>query len=70
MSVAAIIMWWSRRPRGSLGAPDYDREKPVPKGLVMIPIIAGLIFPLVGLSILLVMALDVLLPRLVRVRLN
>lgn len=63
MSLAAISMWWKRRPKGRLGAPDYDRAVPVPRSIVAIPILLGIIFPLVGLSILLVLALDVVLKQ-------
>jgi len=70
MSIAALLMWWKRRPNGRLGAPDYDREVRIPRGIVIIPILVGIIFPLVGFSILLMMAIDVILPRVIRARFN
>jgi len=70
MSVAALIMWWKRRPPGRLGAPDYDRSVRIPRAIVIIPILVGIIFPLVGLSILLVMLIDALLPKMLKARIS
>lgn len=60
MSVAAIVMWWQRRPKGSLGAPRYPSDYRVARGVIAILVLAGITFPLVGLSILVALAIDVL----------
>lgn len=63
MSVSAIVMWWQRRPKGSLGAPRYPSDFRVAKGAMAILVVMGLLFPLVGLSILVALAIDFLLPK-------
>jgi len=60
MSIAAVVMWWQRRPKGSLGAPRYPTEYRLARGVIAILVVAGLLFPLVGLSILVALAIDVL----------
>lgn len=63
MAVSAAVMWWKRRPVGKLGAPqrfEYDRVGP---GIVVIAGVLGLIYPLVGASLLLFLLIDLLLPR-------
>ena len=63
MAVSAAVMWWKRRPAGKLGAPqrfEYDR---VGAGIVVIAGVLGLIYPLVGASILLFLVIDLLVPR-------
>jgi uncharacterized iron-regulated membrane protein len=62
MSVSAIVMWWQRRPKGTLGAPRYPSDYRVSRGAVLILAALGILFPLVGLSIVVVLVLDFLLP--------
>lgn len=62
MSVSAIVMWWQRRPKGTLGAPRYPSDYRVSRGAVLILAALGILFPLVGLSIAVVLVLDFLLP--------
>lgn len=69
MSLAAILMWWKRRPTGSLGAPSVAEDSRMPMPVLVILVVFGIIFPLTGLSILLVFALDAVLPRFIRDRL-
>ncbi len=60
LSLSGAWMWWRRRPRGRLGAPPA----PAPARLRTVAAIAlgcGLLFPLLGASLLLVYALDRLL---------
>ncbi len=57
MSLATLIMWWKRRPSGGLGAPVMER----PSGLSIFAaaaIATGVLFPLLGLSILAVLVID------------
>ncbi|MEZ5923049.1 MAG: PepSY domain-containing protein [Hyphomicrobiaceae bacterium] len=63
MAVAAGVMWWKRRPQGSLGAPRYPSDYRIPRGILLIALAFGLVFPLVGLSILIMLAIDLVLPR-------
>lgn len=58
MSVAAALMWWKRRPAGSLGAPQVPVDWRIPRNVLLIAIAAGLFFPLVGLTLLVAGALE------------
>ena len=65
MSVAAVVMWWKRRPAGRIGVPPAPREKRVYVGLWAIAILFGLAFPLTGLAILAMIAFDQIVVRFV-----
>lgn len=69
MSVAAAVMWWKRRPKGSLGAPRLPADARIGKGVLVIAAVLGLILPLTGLSILVMLLIDRLLPATLRQRL-
>jgi uncharacterized iron-regulated membrane protein len=58
LAVSAGVMWWKRRPKGSLGVPPMPSDKRVFRGLIAILVIGGIIFPLVGLSLVVMLALD------------
>lgn len=58
MAVSAVVMWWKRRPAGSLGAPQLPTDWRIPRMVLLIAVAAGLFFPLVGLSLLVVAALE------------
>lgn len=60
LAVSAGIMWWKRRPKGSLGVPPLPQEKRVLHGLLAILAIGGIIFPLVGASLLAMLVLDLI----------
>lgn len=60
LSITGTIMWWQRRPKGSglIGAPEmlpYAQRWRLP---LVITAILGLAFPLVGLSLIVVLLLD------------
>lgn len=63
MSVSAIVMWWQRRPKGSLGAPRYPSDYRVARGAILILVLLGILFPLVGASILLALFIDFMVRR-------
>ncbi len=63
LTVTAPVMWWTRRPAGRLGAPAMPRNFPLWKGAVAIMIILGVMFPLLGASLLAVLLLDFLVIR-------
>ncbi|WP_160007178.1 PepSY domain-containing protein [Rhizobium sp. 18055] len=56
--VSAGVMWWKRRPKGSLGVPPMPSDRRVFRGLIAILVIGGIIFPLVGLSLVIMLVLD------------
>jgi uncharacterized iron-regulated membrane protein len=55
--VSGIAMWWKRRPKGRLAAPPRMPDAPI-GGAVAILIVAGLLFPLLGASLLAIAAID------------
>ncbi|MGL4315567.1 MAG: PepSY-associated TM helix domain-containing protein [Pseudomonas sp.] len=63
-AVSGLVIWWKRRPQGSLGVPPLRHDLPLWKGGVAIMLVLGALFPLVGASLLLVAALDWTLARL------
>ena len=69
MAISAIVMWWKRRPKGSLGAPRVPENYRIAKGVLVIAAAIGILFPLVGASLLVMLAIDWLLPARLRERL-
>ena len=63
------VLWWSRRPKGRLGAPRRVENFVLPRGVVILSLILGLMFPLVGASMILLVVFDrLILPRIAAVR--
>lgn len=60
-SFSGLLLWWKRRPKGSLGLPPLRHDLPLWKTALVIMAVLGLVFPLVGASLLLIGALDWLL---------
>jgi len=60
LSVSGLVMWWKRRPSGAarLAAPPLPVDLPMWKGAVFLALVLSLAFPLVGLTLLAVLALD------------
>jgi len=55
---SGVVMWWKRRPERGLGAPPAP-ENPRAVRAVAIPVgIAGLVFPMVGASLLAALAIE------------
>lgn len=73
VNVTGVIMWWKRRPQGAgrLAAPPVPRDMPMWKGAVLIALALAMAFPMAGIALLAVIALDVIvlvkMPRLKRV---
>jgi uncharacterized iron-regulated membrane protein len=60
LALTGVVMWWQRRPQGSglIGAPampPYVQNWRIPLAMVAV---LGLVFPLVGLSLVVVLLLD------------
>lgn len=70
MAVAAIVMWWKRRPKGALGAPRYPSDVKINRGILVIAIGFGIVYPLVGASLIAALIIDRLLPRALHARLG
>ncbi|SEP30665.1 Uncharacterized iron-regulated membrane protein [Methylobacterium sp. UNC300MFChir4.1] len=68
LSVTAAVMWWKRRAAGRLGVPPWPRDRRVAATVTAIVLGLGALFPLTGLAILGMVAVDlavqVLRPRL------
>ena len=65
MCVSGPLMWWRRRPRGSgsLGAPRGRMPLRATPVLALLLLTLGLLLPLFGLSLLVVLVLDQLVLR-------
>lgn len=60
LATTAPVMWWKRRPKGTLAAPPAPPERRVRVGVLAIVAVAGVIFPLVGATLLVALSLDFL----------
>lgn len=73
LCVSSIVLWWKRRPSGAsrLAAPPFPRELPLWQGAVLVGLGVSMAFPMAGIALLTVLALDVFilskLPQLRRV---
>jgi uncharacterized iron-regulated membrane protein len=51
LAVTAVTMWWKRRPKGTLAPPPAPTENGAAIAVLAVVAIAGLVFPLVGVSL-------------------
>ena len=63
LCVTGPIMWWRRRPKGSLGAPRGAMPLRARPWLLVALVALGLFMPLLGLSLIVVLAVELLLLR-------
>jgi uncharacterized iron-regulated membrane protein len=65
LSVSGIVMWWKRRPSGAgrLVAPVVPEKMSIWKGGAIVMVAVSLLFPLTGIVLVTVLALDMLLFR-------
>ena len=56
--LSAPIMYWKRRPRGSLGLPRRPYDARLMRGVVIIALVLGVLFPLLGASMIVVAVVD------------
>ncbi|WP_310221568.1 PepSY domain-containing protein, partial [Neorhizobium sp. 2083] len=65
LSVSGIVMWWKRRPSGAsrLVAPVVPEKMAVWKTGALVMVAVSLLFPLTGIVLVSVLALDMLLIR-------
>lgn len=68
MAVSAVVMWWKRRPQGALGAPRYPEDYRIPRTVFIIACAFGIVFALVGLTLVAALLIDLVVPRLSPVR--
>jgi uncharacterized iron-regulated membrane protein len=63
VSVAtSLVMWRARRPKG-LGAPRKEPDRRLMAGVFAITVGFGVVFPLLGVSLVAILVLDLLLVR-------
>ncbi|WP_416674262.1 PepSY domain-containing protein [Egbenema bharatensis] len=60
LCMSGVVLWWIRRPSGQLGAPIVPMEGNQWKIPLAIVAIMGVVFPLVGISLIGVLLLDFL----------
>ncbi len=65
LGISALTMWWKRRPKGRLGAPERPVDKRVYAPLAAVVVPLALFYPLVGASLILVLGGDLALRGLV-----
>ena len=59
MAVSGLVLWWKRRPAGArLGAPPRPADIPYAKGALLVTLALSLAFPMLGLTLLAVIVLD------------
>ena len=60
VSISGIVMWWMRRPvrAGRLAAPPNPRDRPFWKRAAAMVVVLGIAFPMAGIAIAAVLALD------------
>ncbi|WP_380058890.1 PepSY-associated TM helix domain-containing protein (plasmid) [Falsihalocynthiibacter sp. SS001] len=60
VSVSGAVMWWMRRPNKAkrLAAPPMPRDMPQWKGAIVVGLLVSLAFPMAGVTLLAVLALD------------
>ncbi|CAB3684696.1 PepSY-associated TM helix domain-containing protein [Paraburkholderia rhynchosiae] len=58
MAATGFVMWWKRRPQRSLGAPSRERAAPPMRGWKTGLILLGIVFPLMGATLLAVWFAD------------
>ncbi|OQP87148.1 hypothetical protein BTR14_06905 [Rhizobium rhizosphaerae] len=63
LCLSAAVMWWKRRPKGGLGVPPMPADARIFRGLIALMALFGLLFPLTGLSLLVMLALDQIVQR-------
>ncbi|RZL60801.1 MAG: PepSY domain-containing protein [Variovorax sp.] len=61
LCVSAATMWWKRRPAGGLGVPPLPADRRTLRTVLALLALGGIAFPLVGVSLLVMLALDGLL---------
>jgi uncharacterized iron-regulated membrane protein len=62
LAVSAAVMWWKRRPRGRLAAPPRRAGERAAAGAVVVAVLLGLLYPLLGASMLVALVIDTLVP--------
>ena len=62
LSISSLVLWWKRRPSraGRIGAPPAPANMPLWQGAVLVGAAISIAFPLAGITLVTVLALDYL----------
>lgn len=63
LAVSAVIMWWKRRPQGGFGVPPAPSDRRAAAGVLAAVAVVGVIYPLVGATLLAALLVDTLVTR-------
>lgn len=58
LAVTGCVMWWMRRPSGTLGAPARERAAVPMRGWKTALVVLGIVFPLMGMTLIAVWLID------------
>ena len=58
LAISATVMWWKRRPKGSLGAPKAPPGPRARAAVLGIVLPLAILYPLTGLSLIAAIGLD------------
>lgn len=58
VAVSSVVLWWRRRPADALGAPTVPGRYPVTVGFICFLVALGALLPLLGVSMIAVLALE------------
>lgn len=68
LGISALTMWWKRRPKGRLAAPPRPATRGAYIALLAVVVPLGIIYPLVGVSLIVALAIDLAVQRLTKPR--
>jgi uncharacterized iron-regulated membrane protein len=68
LAITSFVMWWKRRPDNKLGAPVRKDCDKLAHMAVVIAVLLGLLYLLVGASMLVALTIDAALPLIWRTR--
>lgn len=63
LSISGLVMWWRRKPAGGIGAPAALPEPAAARVVTAVTMTLGLLLPVLGLSLLMLLIVDWLLLR-------
>ncbi|MBN9411458.1 MAG: PepSY domain-containing protein [Burkholderiales bacterium] len=63
LAVSAAVMWWKRRPAGRLAAPPRRANDRAAAGALAVAALLGILYPLLGASMLVALAVDAAVPQ-------
>jgi len=63
LAISGAVMWWHRKPENALGAPARNGAKPVAVGFIALLVGLSILLPMLGLSMLAVLAIESLILR-------